>query len=295
MKVPLPTIEGVGPSCLRISCSPGRNILEYLKERFPRVESAVWIERMGRRQVVDENGVPLGPDSPCRRGGYVYYYRELEEEVPIPFEEAVLYRDDHILVVDKPHFLPVVPAGRFLRETLLVRLKNRFALEHLVPIHRIDRETAGVVVFSHNPSTRGDYASLFQKHKMRKVYEALAPTLPGSRFPITRRSCLVEGKPFFRMQEAEGTPNSETRIEILEDRGNTALYRLIPVTGRKHQLRVHLAALNIPIVNDRLYPDVWPAGEDDFSIPLKLLARSVSFSDPLTGRDRYFESERDLS
>ncbi|HBL24513.1 MAG TPA: pseudouridine synthase [Deltaproteobacteria bacterium] len=295
MNIPLPTVEGVGPSCLRISCSSGRNILEYLKERFPKVTSASWISRMNKGQVVDEKGVPIKPETPCRRGGFVFYYREPQEETPIPFEEDILYRDDHILVADKPHFLPVVPSGVFLHETLLVRLKKKLALEDLVPLHRIDRETAGLVIFSVNPGTRGDYASLFQKRKVEKVYEALAPTLPGRSFPLSYRSCIVEGKPFFRMREVEGIPNSETRIDVLRETGEIALYRLIPHTGRKHQLRVHLAAMGIPIINDRIYPNVQPAAYDDFSFPLKLLARSISFPDPLTGRDRSFESRRTLS
>jgi tRNA pseudouridine32 synthase / 23S rRNA pseudouridine746 synthase len=294
MNVPLPTVDGVGPSCVRTSRCPGQNILEYLTGRFPKVERATWISRMERGEVVDENGILLSADSPCFRDGFIFYYRGLERETPIPFEESVLYRDDHIVVADKPHFLPVMPAGRFLRETLLVRLKKDLKLEHLVPIHRIDRETAGVVIFSHNPESRGDYASLFHKREVRKVYEALAPTLPGGSFPVTRCSRIVKGEPFFRMQEVEGIANSETRIDVLKRMGSITLYQLIPVTGRKHQLRVHLAALGIPIVNDRLYPDVTPCDEDDFSHPLKLLARSVAFSDPLTGEERHFESGREL-
>lgn len=250
---------------------------------------------MNKGEVVDENGTPLNAESPCRRGSYIFYYRELERETPIPFEESILYRDDHILVADKPHFLPVMPSGRFLRETLLVRLKKKLELEYLVPLHRIDRETAGMVIFSHNPGSRGDYASLFQKREISKTYEALAPTLPGGRFPITRRSRLAEGEPFFRMREVDGEPNSETRIDVIENRGDTTLYRLVPVTGRKHQLRVHLAALKIPIINDWLYPDLHRRGADDFSFPLKLLARSISFPDPLTGQARFFQSERELS
>jgi tRNA pseudouridine32 synthase / 23S rRNA pseudouridine746 synthase len=294
MNVPLPTVEGVGPSCVRISRCPGQSILEHLTERFPNVERATWISRMERGEVVDENGISLKPDSPCSRDGFIFYYRGLERETPIPFEEKILYRDDHIVVADKPHFLPVMPAGRFLRETLLVRLKRKLGLEHLVPLHRIDRETAGVVIFSHNPETRGDYASLFHKREIGKVYEALAPTLPGDPFPMTRRSRIVKGEPFFRMQEVEGEPNSETRISVLENMGSVTLYQLTPVTGRKHQLRVHLAALGIPIINDRLYPDIQPCEEDDFSRPLKLLARSVAFSDPLTREERHFESGREL-
>jgi tRNA pseudouridine32 synthase / 23S rRNA pseudouridine746 synthase len=249
---------------------------------------------MSKGEVVDEDGIPFSADSPCRRGRFIYYFRELERETPIPFEESILYRNAHILVVDKPHFLPVIPSGRFLRETLLVRLKKKLKLEHLVPLHRIDRETAGVVIFSHNPETRGDYASLFHKRQIRKVYEALSPTLPGDHFPITHRSCMAKGEPFFRMQEVGGIPNSETHIDVLENKGNIALYRLTPVTGRKHQLRVHLAALGIPIINDKLYPDLQPCKADDFSSPLKLLARAISFQDPITGQDRCFESRREL-
>ena len=249
---------------------------------------------MRRGEVVDENGTPLSAETPCREGALIFYYRELEQETPIPFEESILYQDSHI-VADKPHFLPVTPSGRFLRETLLVRLKKRLNLDHLVPIHRIDRETAGVVIFSHNPETRGDYASLFNKRQVRKVYEALAAGLPGGQLPMTRRSCLSRGTPFFRMKEVEGIPNSETCIDVVENMGNLTLYRLTPVTGRKHQLRVHLAALGIPIINDRLYPTIRPREADDFSLPLQLLARSISFRDPLTGQDRFFKSSKDLT
>jgi tRNA pseudouridine32 synthase / 23S rRNA pseudouridine746 synthase len=295
LNTPLPTVDGIGPSRLRLPGGPWRNILEYLKERFPKIESSTWISRMSKGEVVDEHGIPLGEGSPCRKGTFIFYYRELEQETPIPFEENILYQDDHILVADKPHFLPVMPSGRFLRETLLVRLKKRLNLEHLVPLHRIDRETAGVVIFSHDPRSRGDYASLFHKREMRKTYEALAPILPRGHFPMTHRSCIIEGKPFFRMKEVAGVPNSETRIDILRNMGHVTLYRLDPVTGKKHQLRVHLAALGIPIINDKLYPDLQPFNADDFSFPLQLLARSISFPDPLTGQNRCFRSIRELS
>jgi len=291
---PLPTVDGIGPSRVRIPAGPWKNILEYLEERFPKVKSATWISRMEKGNVVDEHGAPLKANSPCRKGALIFYYRELEHETYIPFEESILYLDDHILVADKPHFLPVIPSGRFLRETLLVRLKKRLMLENLVPLHRIDRETTGVVMFSHNPKTRSDYASLFTKHAVRKVYEALAPTLPGDHFPLTRRSCLVKGEPFFRMKEVGGIPNSETSIDVIERMSSITLYRLIPLTGRQHQLRVHCAALRIPIINDKFYPEVQPYKEDDFSLPLQLLARSIAFRDPLTGQDRYFESKAEL-
>ena len=287
---PLPTVDGIGPSCLRVTAGQWRNILEYLQQRFCKVKPETWVSRMEKGEVVDEHGAPLGPDSPCRKGAFIFYYRELDHEARIPFEESILYQDNHILVADKPHFLPVIPSGRFLRETLLVRLKRKLKVDSLVPLHRIDRETAGLVMFSLNPENRRHYASLFTKHEVKKVYEALAPALPGGHFPIKRRSCLVKGEPFFRMKEAEGMPNSETTIDVMENMGAISLYHLVPVTGRQHQLRVHCASLGMPIINDRFYPEVQPCKEDDFSSPLQLLALSISFRDPLTGQDRYFRS-----
>jgi tRNA pseudouridine32 synthase/23S rRNA pseudouridine746 synthase len=293
--IPLPILEGVSPSYIWLPEGPWKNILSFLDERFPAVGRGNWIARMSRGQVVDAHGVCLKPDSPFRRGARVFYYRELEDETPIPFAEKILYQDEHILVADKPHFLPVIPSGRFLHETLLVRLKKTTGLEHLSPIHRIDRETAGVVIFSHDPKTRGAYQTLFQRREMTKVYEALAGRMPRADFPMTYRSRMVEGTPFFRMEEAQGTPNSETHLDILKEQGDATLYELRPITGKKHQLRVHLAALGIPIMNDSFYPDVQPCKENNFSMPLKLLARSISFRDPVTGVHRFFKSERVLS
>jgi tRNA pseudouridine32 synthase/23S rRNA pseudouridine746 synthase len=186
--------------------------------------------------------------------------------------------------------LPVIPSGKFLHETLLVRLRKQHATEALVPVHRLDRETAGVVLFSLNPKTRGHYTSLFRNRRVRKEYEALAPTLEDSSFPITRRSRIVRGEPFFRMKEVPGEANSETQIRSHKNLGAITLYQLLPRTGKKHQLRLHLAALGIPIINDKFYPAVAPLDHDDFSRPLKLLAKSISFQDPLTGRQHYFES-----
>lgn len=293
-RAPLPVVGGVGPSCRQLPAGGWATILDFLREQYPQVDTAVWLSRMARGQVVDEGGARLHSASPYRAGARVYYYRELEGEEPIPFVEEILYRDTDLLVVDKPHFLPVIPAGRFLHETLLVRLKKREQSEHLVPLHRLDRETAGVMLFSRNPATRGAYTALFRRREVRKSYEALAPSRPELPLPVTRRSRLETGEPFFRMKETEGEPNSETRVELLERRGPESLYRLIPATGRKHQLRLHLAALGIPILNDHLYPEIRRRERDDFPQPLRLLARSISFRDPLTGQERYFASERVL-
>ena len=291
---PLPLVGGVGPSRRRLPEGLWKTVLEFLSEEYARVGADAWRSRMERGLVLDEEGRRVTPDSPYRAGACVYYYREPEEESAIPFEERVLHADEHLLVADKPHFLPVVPAGRYLRETLLVRLRRKTGLAHLAPLHRIDRETAGLVVFSVNPSTRGAYASLFRERRVEKFYEALARAARGLEFPLVRRSRVERGEPFFRMKEIEGEPNSETRVEVLEEERGVSLYRLRPLTGRKHQLRVHMNALGIPIVGDRLYPEVMPEAPEDFDDPLMLLAKSLTFPDPLTGRELRFESARRL-
>lgn len=303
MNPPLPIVEGVGPSSQWLPAGHWETVLDFLTEHYPGVAAETWVSRMAKGEVVDETGQRLNSASVYRVGACIFYYRELEREARIPFSEFIIYQDQDLLVADKPHFLPVVPSGRFLHETLLVRLRKQGQPDAMVPIHRLDRETAGLVLFSLNPKTRGQYTSLFRDRKVRKVYEALARPVSGSSvatdFPTTRRSRIVTGDPFFRMREVPGRPNSETHIEVLEQEDGVVRYQLSPVTGKKHQLRVHLAALGTPIVHDRLYPDEVFVGhstrEDDFSRPLKLLAKSVEFRDPLTGRERYFESVRTLA
>ncbi len=292
--VPLPLRDGVAPSYLWLDDAAPGAALPFLAARFPDVGDAVWRARMARGEVVDGAGRALAPDSLLLRGMRIWYYRELEAEPVIPFEEQILFQDQHLLVVDKPHFLPTTPGGRFLHQSLLVRLKRKLGMAQLTPIHRLDRETAGVVVFSTCEDSRGAYQSLFQQRRVEKVYEALAAPLPQLRFPLTHRSRIEKGTPFFRMQEVAGEANSETLVEVVEVVGKLARYRLHPRSGRQHQLRVHMMALGAPILNDLFYPDVLPVGEDNFERPLKLLARSIAFDDPVSGQRRHFDSTRVL-
>lgn len=283
--------HGVSPSCVGLPAGGWPTILDFLAERFPAIAREAWIERMQAGLVVDESGAPVTPQRAYPGQMRVYYYRFLDEEPEIPFLETVLFQDEHLVVADKPHFLQVTPSGPFLQQTLLVRLKNRLGLEDLAPIHRIDRETAGLVMFSVRRQDRDAYQGLFRRHEIRKHYEAIAPWRAGLDFPRVLKSRLVEDEPFFfRQREEAGPPNSETHVDVLEVQGGRARYALSPVTGKKHQLRVHMNSLGLPILNDRIYPPVAVTPEDDFRFPLQLLARSIAFTDPLTGRPRRFES-----
>ena len=297
--------DGVSPSCValpRVRHSPWPLLIDHLSERLPRISRAEWLERMQAGSVLGENGQPLVPDTPYVGGARVYYWRELPSEDPIPFEAAVLFEDEHLVVADKPHFLPVTPGGRYVRETLLVRLKAQLACADLSPLHRIDRETAGLVLLSKNPQDRDAYQSLFRDRRVDKVYEAVAPWREDLAFPLTRRSHILEDEQaFYRMREAapdEGlVPNSETRIECIRRDGERALYRLFPVSGKRHQLRVHMHGLGLPIEGDQFYPVVrrGPDEAEDFAQPLQLLARGIAFTDPVTGQPRHFESALQLA
>lgn len=290
----LPTRNGVGPSCVALPPGDWPTLLDFLSQRFPGVAREVWQRRMAGGEVLDEQGLALAADTPFRPRTRAFYYRALAQERRIPFDETVLYQDADLVVVDKPHFLPVTPTGRFVQESLLVRLKRRLGIDSLQPAHRLDRETAGLVLFSVRRQSRDAYHRLFRERLVHKQYEAVAHWHADLDLPLERRSLIVQGSPFICMREAAGEPNSHTAIALLQVRGPRALYRLTPLTGRKHQLRVHMAALGLPICNDPLYPQLLNIADDDFSRPLQLLARSLEFTDPLTGQPRKFESRQAL-
>ncbi|MDP2092983.1 MAG: pseudouridine synthase [Hydrogenophaga sp.] len=294
----IPTRHGVSASCVALptvkpGASPWASVLDFLDHRLPLVGRAVWSLRLANGDVLDENAQALAPDAPYRGGSRLYYYRALDNEVEVPFQATVLYQDAHLVVADKPHFLPVTPGGRYVQQSLLVRLKHSLGLDSLSPIHRIDRETAGLVLFAVRAQDRAAYQALFRERSVHKVYEAMAPFDASVPLPQVRRSRIAEEDgAFFRMTEVTGEPNSETRIELLEQRGAWARYRLEPVSGKRHQLRVHMNALGLPLVGDQFYPCVLrgPDEAEDFANPLRLLAQAIAFTDPVTGEARRFES-----
>ena len=290
----LPLRDGVGPSCLHLPAGHWPSLLDCLTERFPAIARATWAQRLVAGDVLDAEGSPLRADSSCLAGTRIYYYRAVDAEPVVPGEVGIIHRDEHLLVVDKPHFLPVSPIGRYVQETLLTRLRRLGGLDDLVPLHRIDRETAGLVLCSLNPATRDAYTALFREQRITKVYEAVARARPELAYPLRRHSRIDAGEPFFRRREVAGEANADTTITLLRQDGDLALYEARPLTGRTHQIRVHFQALDMPLLNDRLYPELLTLPEDDFSAPLQLLARSLQFNDPLSGEPRRFDSRRDL-
>jgi tRNA pseudouridine32 synthase/23S rRNA pseudouridine746 synthase len=247
--------------------------------------------------VLHEDGQAALPHQRCQPGQRLYYYRHLADEPVLPFQAQVLFEDEHLLVADKPHFMPVTPTGRYVQQSLLVQLKRQTGCSDLVPLHRIDRETAGLVLFGKRLFERDAYHALFRDHQIHKTYHAVAARAPHLKLPLVHTSRLVPGEPFFRSQEVPGPANSETRIDLLHTDGLRALYALAPISGKRHQLRVHMNALGIPIEGDLFYPNVLrgPDAPEDFSQPLQLLAQAVRFTDPITDEIREWTSGLRLS
>lgn len=291
----LPTRDGVSASCVSLPEGPWPLVSDFLVQRFSHQPREVWLQRMADGEVVDEYGGKVTVQRVYQAHLRVYYYRAIKAEPRIPFDEVLLFQDEHLAVIDKPHFLPVMPSGHYLQETVLVRLKRKLGIDTIVPIHRIDLDTAGIVMFSLKPATRNAYHALFREHAVRKTYEAIAPWRPDLQFPLTRQSRLEPAEHFMQQREVAGIANSLTNIEVLEVQGNLARYELRPITGHRHQLRVHMAALGIPILNDGIYPVLTPEGHADYQRPLQLLAQSIAFKDPITGELRQFDSQRRLS
>ena len=288
--------DGVGASVVSVP-QGAPHLLDFLAQRMPGISRSEWAERLAQGLVLLEDGQKALPNQTCHVGQRLYYYRHLADEPLLPFQAQVLFEDDHLMVVDKPHFMPVTPTGRYVQQSLLVQLKRLTGCPDLVPLHRIDRETAGLVLIGKRLQERDAYHALFRDHRIHKTYHAVAAKAPHLNLPMVYSSRLVTGEPFFRTQEVAGPSNSETRIALLYTKCQRALYALQPISGKRHQLRVHMNALGIPIEGDQFYPTVLrgPDAPEDFSHPLQLLAHSLQFIDPITGQSREWTSGLRLS
>ena len=333
LRSPLPIRAGVSASRLYLPKESWPNLLAFLIQRFPHMSAAIIQERLARGDMVSQAGEVLRVDSPYLPDSWLWYYREVEQEVRVPDEIAVLYQDETLVVIDKPHFLASIPGGRYLQETALVRLRCLLGNEDISPIHRLDRDTAGLLLFCADKRYRGAYQSLFQSRDVHKTYECVAPYRADLTFPLRRESFIEKSPSYFTMQERASTtvaeraemagehgsiagshtvmsgghgsiayeqaviaPNSRTDISIIQHNQEWAHYLLEPFTGKKHQLRVHMNGLGLPIMGDDFYPELLPArAADDFSRPLQLLAREIRFTDPVTGQERVFRSQRELA
>jgi tRNA pseudouridine32 synthase / 23S rRNA pseudouridine746 synthase len=283
-QLPLPPRDGLGPARLRVRGGP---LGDELLTRFGPEVAAKAIAG----EVVDQHGVVLDPATVLPAGASVYLYRDLRDEVPVPFDIPVLYQDEDIVVVDKPHFLATMPRGRHVAQTALVRMRRELGLPELSPAHRLDRLTAGVLLFTARRELRGPYQTMFARGAVHKTYVARAAANPHVTLPRVVQSRIIKRRGHLQAVEEPGEPNAETLVESISPDG---LYRLTPRTGRTHQLRVHMASLGMPIYGDPLYPNVISVPDDDFSQPLQLLAQRIEFQDPVSGALRRFVSSRRL-
>lgn len=271
-------------------------VVDFLIRKFSRIAGEVWLQRVRDGKVLDQDGVPITTNTAYLPGSKIFYFREVEQERVIPYAETLVFANSDLLVACKPHFLPVNPTGPYVAECLMNRLRKKTGNQELVPINRIDRETAGLVLFSADRKTRDSYYRLFREGKVEKSYEAVAfvgEEAAGRVWHVENR--LDKGEPWFRMREVAGEANARSVVRLAEVRDGKGLFVLQPLTGKTHQLRLHMSGLGFPILNDRYYPELQPESADDYEKPLQLLAKRVKFRDPVTGDDLEFTSGRQLA
>ena len=315
-----PTQNGVGPSTVGVPANTTLCAIDFLSQKFSAISVAEWQQRFAQGLILNATGLVLAPEDSLLRETHLHYYRSIHNEPELPFKASIIFQDDYLVVADKPHFMPVTPGGRYVQQSLLVQLKQQLNLPELSPLHRIDRATAGLVVFSVRAQDRNAYQELFRLRQIQKTYVAIAGAPETSprhpRFPLIHRSMMIEDSQFFKMREVaenelHGTAefNSETWIDCVErishpnlpmnQAGPAALarYLLRPVTGQRHQLRVHMNALGLPLIGDQFYPEVLRGADqpDDFNSPLRLLAQAIEFKDPVNGASRHFASSMQLT
>ena len=292
----LPMHDGVSPSRVAVPFGHWPNVMAFLCERFDNISAEKWARRFAQGLVLNAEGHALAAHDACPVGGHVFYYRQLPLEAELPEPASILFEDELLVVADKPHFMPVTPSGPYVHNSLLVQMKQQTQCESLTPLHRIDRETAGLVVFCKRPPDRDAYHALFRQQQVHKLYEAVAPHLETLELPSSLRCRLAEDERFFLSRVTSGEPNSETRISLRQQRNGLGMYYLEPLTGQRHQLRLHMWHLGVPILGDQFYPEVLrgPQEPDDFSQALQLLARQIAFTDPVNGEQRRWVSQRRL-
>lgn len=290
LRSPLPPRFGLDAARLRLPAEGSwATVRDHLVDRLPRVDPARIDQMLVRGEIVGVDGA-VRPDTPFRPELVIWFHRDLPTEVHVPFEIDVVHRDERILVVHKPHFLASIPRGRHIQQTALVRLRRELDLPELSPAHRLDRMTAGLLMFVVPRELRGRYQTMFRDRLVHKEYEAIAGFDPALELPCVVRSNIVKERGVIAAQELPGPPNSETRVRLAEHRDGLGRYHLEPITGRTHQLRLHMASLGLPILGDGIYPELVEDDPADFSRPLQLLASTLAFTDPMTGEELVFRS-----
>ncbi|QBF82612.1 pseudouridine synthase [Shewanella maritima] len=276
-------------------------VADFLKWKFNQISAEVWAERITQGKVHWQDGNLISATTPYVATKRVYYYREVEFETKVPFKERILFKNDHSIVVFKPHFLPVTPGGNYVNECLIHRVRKTTGIDTVAPAHRLDKDTAGIILLTTKPETRHQYHQLFLDGNIDKRYQAVAKltkqilseyqqgelALPQH---WTVKNRLKRGEPSFTMRVAEGEANTHSEISLVEIKGEYGLFELSPITGKMHQLRVHMQSLGMPLLDDKFYPELQPKSLD-FVNPMQLLAKKLSYIDPVTNQALSFEVE----
>lgn len=272
-----------------------KTVRDFLLFRFPHLDPEALTERIENGQIFYDDGSPVPAEAPLIAHQRFWYFRENPAEPVIPFEYDILFEDENIIVIDKPHFLSTTPVGNFLKQTVVTRLRHQTGNMDIAPAHRLDRATAGVLLLTKQKSAREPYQQLFQQRKVQKTYHAICHKNDSLEDSFSIHAHMIENPKSLFMSIEQDEPNSFTDVKRLSSSDELSFYELRPITGKKHQLRCHMAHVGASIVNDVWYPHAMRQAPDDFEKPLQLLAHELSFVDPLSGEEREFRTQRTLS
>ncbi len=294
---PLPVRNGLNSAWVRTpSEGEWRSLRDFLVWKIPRLSETRIDEMFAEGRFVDEKGTVLPHDTPYLNNRFVFFHRDLPDETPPPGELLVLYQDERIVVLDKPHFWSTIPRGQHVLYSATVQARRMLDLPELSPAHRLDRSTAGVLLCTKYRKFRAHYQLLFEHREVSKTYEAIAPVKDDLQFPVEVKSHIAKYRGQIRAVELpDEEPNSHTLIELEETRSGLGRYKVTPYTGKTHQIRLHFNSLGIPLIGDAFYPVLLENNVHDFSSPMQLLAKSLEFDDPISGQPMKFTSSRMLA
>nr|WP_246049291.1 pseudouridine synthase [Corynebacterium tapiri] len=307
---PLPIVNGLNPSRARpdVDTTAGEfltALIDAQRHRHPEDNHIAIQRRFENGEVVDSRGNRLSFISPLNAGQDMWFYRIPAPEVPVPYEIQTVYEDDRILVVSKPPFLATMPRAQHITETATVRLRRSTGNNELSPAHRLDRLTSGLLLFTKAQQFRGAYQTLFAQRQASKTYVAVARYSEdlATQAPLWWRNRIEKTPGQFQARTGEGPVNAETLLhnvqrlepevesrlqQVHNTHGTLGLYTLKPATGKTHQLRLHMHLAGAPILGDNGYPTPLPPEAEDYSVPLRLCATQLEFTDPVDGTARHF-------